>query len=131
MVSKKSISIFVSTFLIIGFFSLALPEKGYSGLGSVPGGPPCCSQVGLENLCIGGKEEATEACMSDRCDDEAVTCQLFKDAKCVEQGQGQGICVPTPSATKIPTLGGWGFIAMAVVLGIVGFMVIRRRKVRV
>jgi len=32
-------------------------------------------------------------------------------------------------ATNVPTLSEWGLIAMAAVLGIVGFMVIRRRKV--
>ncbi len=32
MISKKSMSIFVATFLVIGFFFLALPEKGYSGV---------------------------------------------------------------------------------------------------
>ncbi|MCZ6865704.1 MAG: IPTL-CTERM sorting domain-containing protein [Candidatus Dadabacteria bacterium] len=39
--------------------------------------------------------------------------------------------VPPPGffAREIPTLSEWGLIAMAGVLGIVGFMVIRRRKV--
>ena len=37
------------------------------------------------------------------------------------------ITPPRPPA-MIPTLSEWGLIAMAVVLGIVGFMVIRRRK---
>jgi len=32
--------------------------------------------------------------------------------------------------SQIPTLSEWGLIAMAGILGIVGFMVIRRRKVR-
>ncbi|MHA1445036.1 MAG: IPTL-CTERM sorting domain-containing protein, partial [Candidatus Hodarchaeales archaeon] len=36
--------------------------------------------------------------------------------------------LPTISV-PIPTLTQWGLIAMVVVLGIVGFMVIRRRKV--
>ncbi len=34
-----------------------------------------------------------------------------------------------PGPRNIPTLSEWGLIAMAVILGIVGFMVIRRRKV--
>ena len=38
-----------------------------------------------------------------------------------------GINGMTP--VSVPTLGEWGMIAMAGVLGIVGFMVIRRRKV--
>jgi len=32
--------------------------------------------------------------------------------------------------TPIPTLSEWGLVAMAGILGIVGFMVMRRRKVR-
>ncbi|MCH7950904.1 MAG: IPTL-CTERM sorting domain-containing protein [Candidatus Dadabacteria bacterium] len=31
--------------------------------------------------------------------------------------------------TAIPTLNQWGLIALAGILGIIGFMVIRRRKV--
>ncbi|MCK5391270.1 MAG: IPTL-CTERM sorting domain-containing protein [Deltaproteobacteria bacterium] len=38
--------------------------------------------------------------------------------------------VPPPVVTEIPTLSEWGLIAMSGILGIVGFiMVIRRRKV--
>jgi len=33
-----------------------------------------------------------------------------------------------PEVTNVPTLSEWGLIAMAGILGIVGFMVIRRRK---
>ena len=36
---------------------------------------------------------------------------------------------PPPPPEAIPTLSEWGLIAMAGILGIVGFMVIRRRKV--
>ncbi|MEX0999561.1 MAG: IPTL-CTERM sorting domain-containing protein [Thermodesulfobacteriota bacterium] len=35
---------------------------------------------------------------------------------------------PPPSPAMVPTLSEWGLIAMAGVLGIVGFMVMRRRK---
>jgi len=35
----------------------------------------------------------------------------------------------TPITRGIPTLSEWGLIAMAGILGIVGFLVIRRRKV--
>ncbi|MCH7519564.1 MAG: IPTL-CTERM sorting domain-containing protein [Candidatus Dadabacteria bacterium] len=34
----------------------------------------------------------------------------------------------TPILTSIPTLSEWGLIAMAAILGIVGFVVMRRRK---
>jgi len=36
---------------------------------------------------------------------------------------------PPPPPAQVPTLSEWGLIAMAGILGIVGFMVIRRRKV--
>ena len=32
-------------------------------------------------------------------------------------------------ASNVPTLSQWGFISLIVILGIIGFMVIRRRKV--
>ncbi len=48
---RNQISLFLATFLIIGFFFLALPEKGYSGVGVTFG---CC--VDLKNKimpCVG------------------------------------------------------------------------------
>jgi hypothetical protein len=35
-------------------------------------------------------------------------------------------CVAPP--TNVPTLSEWGLVAMAGILGIVGFMIIRRKK---
>ena len=37
-------------------------------------------------------------------------------------------CGVAPQVAQVPTLSEWGLIAMAGILGIVGFMVIRRRK---
>ena len=74
---KNRFSLFVTTFLIVGFFFLALPEKGYSG--SSP--PPVTFE---------------------------------------------------PVSTSIPTMSGWGLLSLAVVLGIIGiagFIAIRRRKI--
>jgi hypothetical protein len=48
---KNRILLFIATFLIIGFFFLALPEKGYSQ--SIFDGPPCCDAPG-KNICVGG-----------------------------------------------------------------------------
>jgi len=73
---KNRLSFFLVAFLIIGFFFLALPEKGFSGVAP----PPTMGPI---------------------------------------------------AATDIPTLSGWGLISLAVVLaivGIVGFMVMRRKK---
>jgi len=56
---KNRISLFVTTFLIVGFFFLALPEKGYSGvspppatLGPVASSIPTLSGWGLLSLAV-------------------------------------------------------------------------------
>lgn len=47
-----------------------------------------------------------------------------------DEGGGQAFCTFTNSAKEaIPTLSQWSIIALIVVLGIVGFMVLRRKKV--
>jgi len=122
MVSKKSISIFVSAFLIIGFFFLAIPEKGSSVI--IPGGPPCCDIL-PENECVGG-ESAFEFCQRDECISLPELCVFSEDAICVEEGPGGASCV---LPANIPTMSEWGLIALAMVIGIIGFIVFRRRKV--
>lgn len=116
----KTILTFVLAFLIIGFFFLALPEKGYSGLAfQLPG---CCQFIddfeGSECGIIDGALDIS-ACnefggiplSGETCNEETRFCSGFS---------------PT---TNVPTLSEWGLIAMAGVLGIIGFfMVIRRRK---
>jgi hypothetical protein len=48
----------------------------------------------------------------------------------VREGNGMVVLTWTPQVvTPIPTLSEWGLIAMAGILGIVGFMILRRRKV--
>ncbi len=164
---KKQISLFVATFLIVGLFFLALPEKGYSG---VPTDLGCCDNPsngclgcgGLdcaitENVCVGlsGAWAINEFCNTsdnDTCKTAfgAPGCCVISLGNCNEQQMfdgdggcvGEGIawffetncsevpeCADPKVSTPIPTLTQWGLIAMVVVLGIVGFMVIRRRKV--
>jgi hypothetical protein len=41
------------------------------------------------------------------------------------------VYMATAPPAQVPTLSEWGLIAMASILGIVGFMVMRRRKVTV
>jgi len=80
--------------------------------------------------------------------DEVIACQCELQAYVTALNDVDGITVsggppyacgdvvcPEPTApplpqTAIPTLNGWGLVAMVGVLGIVGFMVIRRRKVQ-
>ena len=119
----KNISTFVIAFLVIGFIFLAMPEKGYPGF-FVPGGPPCCD-IPSDNLCAGG-EEAFTHCTPDCVAGGA--CVIVENGICVrDDDSGHGSCI-SPSNTPIPTLSEWGLIAMAGGLGIVGYMVIRRRK---
>ena len=42
--------------------------------------------------------------------------------------EATGLCEPRTSV-DVPTLSEWGLVAMAGILGIVGYLVIRRRKV--
>ncbi len=51
---------------------------------------------------------------------------FFEGESCNEQ---TGLCSGFQPVSNVPTLSEWGLIAMAGVLGIVGFMVMRRRKV--
>ena len=105
---KNRISSFVATFLIVGFFFLALPEKGYSQDG--------CCEIGMP---------------ADSCIDTSVGgCNFLggvfiPGATCDDEEFGSCIAL----ITDVPTLSEWGLIAMAGILGLVGYMVIRRRKV--
>jgi len=167
MMIRNRISLFVATFLIIGFFFLALPEKGYSGTNGLSqlgccvdnveicigcGSLGCaineseCGEIGGEGLsrgdvcfnngfCLPPKDDDLGCCVisAGTCnggelfvDCDAVGIAWFFDTDCSEVPQ----CAPV--ATNVPTLSGWGLLSLAVVLGILGiagFMVMRRKKV--
>ena len=109
---KNQISLFVATFLIIGFFFLALPEKGYSGV--VPMGGCCITDLGCIDI------------ISDEIHLPCITTEVL-GGSCTAEGL-EGLCLGSV-VENVPTLSEWGLIAMAGILGIAGFMVIRRRKV--
>ena len=159
---KNRISLFLATFLIISFFFLALPEKGFSGvnpLGCCLGVIGCIGCGSLENCAIRESDcpegadftssDIGEACLTngvDACktlsDVELFGCCVNSAGNCngeVEINDCSGEVwffeancseVPecAPIISPIPTLSEWGLISVAVILGIVGFMVIRRRK---
>jgi hypothetical protein len=64
-----------------------------------------------------------------------IPCIPFVETECFppDQTQVEVFCCnkqePPPPLAQVPTLSEWGLIAMAGILGTVGFMVIRRRKV--
>ncbi len=120
---KNKIPVFIGAFLIVSCLFLAMPEKGYSGV--MPLGccqlfePVECSDV----FTTGGIDECTISLNGD----------YFEDNFCDEESQEcrrPTLPPPTlaPLATEIPTIGGLGLIAMAVVLGILGYIAIRRKK---
>ncbi|MGB2692659.1 MAG: IPTL-CTERM sorting domain-containing protein [Thermodesulfobacteriota bacterium] len=104
----KSISIFIITVIVFSLFLLAMPEKGYSQEG-------CCQQDIMvdETTCI---DTSLGGC-------NFLGGFFFRGQICNEQ---TGFC--EPAVTDVPTLSEWGLVAMAGVLGLVGFMVIRRKK---
>jgi len=60
-------------------------------------------------------------------DDQGIPCESE------DSNSRRAICpcepLPPPPPTNVPTLSEWGLIIMASILGITGFMVIRRRKI--
>ncbi|MGB2691666.1 MAG: IPTL-CTERM sorting domain-containing protein [Thermodesulfobacteriota bacterium] len=118
----KSISTVVIVLLLLGFLFIALPQKGFAGIPMPPSEPTCCQYIaeeggeftcedGLDGFCQEIKGENLIVLPGERCNIRTNLCQEA-----------------IPSA-NVPTLSEWGLIAMAGVLGLIGFMVIRRRKV--
>ena len=101
---------FVVAFLTFGFLLLALPEEGFSGFSA---DVDCCQ---LEGQCTDSTQIPTPACLVE---------DLVENAFCDRE---TGQCTQIISERNIPTLSEWGLIAMAGVLGIAGFIIIRRRK---
>ncbi len=115
--TKDMFSLFITAFLIAGFFILALPEKGFSGVPMPPTG--CC--ISSNDECVNFGEEPVPCLIGS----------VVEDGTCSVEGPG-GICSDViPGPAPIPTLSEWGLIAMAGVLGMAGFMIIRKRKVTV
>jgi len=121
---RNRISIFIATFLIIGFFFLSLPEKGYSG---TPTFPPtisgCCQYVGSE-----GQDICTNISGPLICPEIGVPFEdFFEGESC---NQDTGLCIDPEVISAVPTLSEWGLISLAVVLGLLGIgaFLARRRK---
>ena len=125
----KTVSTYVIALLVLGFLFIALPEKGNAGFPLVPGGPPCCdSEPG--NICNGGADAESVCENFSACENGTGECVFFDNAICVQTGEFTGRCdVAPPTSKNVPTLGVLGLIVMAGVIGVIGFIAIRRRKV--
>ena len=117
MIFKNKFSLFLAIFLIIGFLFLALPEKGYSGVRSLG----CCQIEPKTDPPSPSCEDITREGDLEEC--KEVGGEFFEGEVCIDET----FCARP--ARNVPTLSEWGLITMAGILGIVGFMVMRRRKV--
>lgn len=115
------IYIFIAAFLILSIYFLALPEKGYSGVGPIIG---CCQYIDGEggdqclNLTGGGDEECPSII-------EGEFVGFFEGETCSAETE---LC--SGFAVNVPTISEWGLIATAGILGLISFMIMRRRRVK-
>lgn len=112
---KKLDLMFLAAFLLTGFFFLATPQKSRAGFAQIS--VTCCQQ---EGSCYDNSEGGGAIACPDG--------MFVEDAICEEPS---GMCVSqvSPITSSVPTLSEWGLIAMAGVLGIAGYIIVRRRKV--
>lgn len=104
---------FILTFLVTGFLFLASTQIGLAGIATTE--PFCCLS---EQGCADSTSGLPIACQVGTIQENAVC------------NENTGLCVSLDTLHEaIPTVSEWGLIAMAGILGIVGFLVIRRRKV--
>ena len=100
---------FAVAFLAFGFLLLAMPEEGFSGFSTEM---DCCQ---LEGQCFDTSEGPIK-CLSE---------DLVENAFCNEDND---LCTQIIPERNIPTLSQWSLIALAVILAIAGYIIIRRRK---
>ena len=86
-----------------------------------PGGPVTDGTGNISMFCAGTPDMPLGT----------IPCIPFVETDCSPTDQTQVevfCCNPSSPPAMVPTLSEWGLLAMAGILGIVGFMVIRRRK---
>ncbi|GJM14979.1 MAG: hypothetical protein DHS20C13_03060 [Thermodesulfobacteriota bacterium] len=120
MANKIIITTFIAAFLIAGFLSISIPKDADAGIPIPPDGSQACCQWELEG----------ELACSNL--PQGVLCAIPGDADFIGIFDDQFCDVRTGQCgaftSQVPTLSEWGLIAMAAVLGVVGFMVMRRKR---
>lgn len=121
MVNKSTITTFIAVFLIAGSIFISMPKDANAGVG-IPPDTRCCQVFGDDGFSC---SETNNLCITLVGNELLGT---FPGAACDAQ---TGFCegFEPENLRNVPTLSEWGLIAMAGVLGIVGFMVIRRKRV--
>lgn len=126
---RQRVSLLTISLLVSGLLFLASPETGNAGTAVIPIEPQCCQlftpncPVDEEQCCNDINDQFTpQTC------EQAATGSV-QSGSCIE---ATGFCSGfEPETRDIPTLSYWGLLAIAVVLGVVGLIVIRRRKATV
>ena len=82
-----------------------------------------------EGCCVLGVNDCINDQTADECNEAGGAIEIGVSCSAVPTCNN---VVPPPPSLNVPTISQWGLIAMAGILGIVGFiMVIRRKKVTV
>jgi hypothetical protein len=115
----KSISVFTILLLVFTLNLLDLSKKAMAGVPTMDI-TTCCQYITPDGQDFCEEFDGVGGCLVPK---EGEVVDVFIDSTCDED---LGVC-QVPS--YVPTLSEWGLIAMAGVLGIVGFMVLRRRKI--
>lgn len=100
---------FAAAFLTFGFLLLALPEEGFSGFSTEI---TCCQGVGV----CGDTSQGPIGCAVE---------DTVENAFCNDE---TGLCTQIIRERNIPTLSQWSLIAAAGVLGVAGFIAVRRKR---
>lgn len=120
----KTVTTFVWSLLILSFVFLSLPENSNAQdftIPPLPGG--CCQYVGVVPSNLG----------QDICADisPGLKCPFNSDRQLVGFFELETCNLSTGQCEvprNVPTLSEWGLIAMAGVMGLVGFILLRRKK---
>ena len=111
---QRILQIFILALFVIGSLFLISTQKATAGFSQLP---YCCEFDGSCADSLSAPPDSVLLCLDGTQQDNAFC------------NEDTGQCEPIPlKSNNIPTLSEWGLIAMAGILGIAGFMVIRRRK---
>lgn len=116
MIFKRMTKMLIITLALTGYSFLAASEQSHAGFATI--GDACCQ---LEGSCFDFGDQNPEApplaCIAE---------DVVDNSTCNEQ---TGLCTPISAINTVPTLSKWGLIAMAAVLGIAGYIIVRRKRV--